>query len=337
MNKTKRNKRNLSKILYSLWFVLATIILFVVFWFPPLKLHEGGLSHGNLDSNAVDSQITNQASKLSHDGIAFSILGEEHKKVAAEIKLLQALQDEWFHNKFLLIGILVFGFVAHTLIPYFRKPNRKDEHPALDTDGILNHVLSPGITLACTVLALACVVSFMIDIHIRNYVSSSIQAGLWIRHHVEEPILGNKTENDIKGWETFLYNPCKKKNSEECKERHSDHSYRTSWSHFHALTWLVYIIYMTLLFDVWKSHTDRRILWLGFALVHLSLMGFSWMAHSPPSGFQSQTWPLIEGYDSYYAPLQYVALCAVLVGVNILYFKWYSGRDRDVGTGQEAP
>nr|VFK57789.1 MAG: hypothetical protein BECKTC1821F_GA0114240_102024 [Candidatus Kentron sp. TC] len=246
----------------------------------------------------------------------------EHKKVVEEIRIRQTWEDDWFHNKFLLAGVLILGFVAHILIP--------SQGRNID-DKIWESVFSSA---TCSTLALACVISLTIDMHMRTHISAAAQAGLWITHYVEKPFFEKKTEKELKGWETFLRTPCR--GEKKCQGILTDARYRLTWPHLHILTWLIYTIYMTLLFKVWrKSDIDnRRLLLFGFVLTHIFLMVFSWIGHTFPSMFKSQTWLFSEDYHSDWGGLQYVALCFFLTAVNLIYLYWPPKKPKPSGGSQ---
>nr|VFK07774.1 MAG: hypothetical protein BECKLPF1236A_GA0070988_1001113 [Candidatus Kentron sp. LPFa]VFK28687.1 MAG: hypothetical protein BECKLPF1236C_GA0070990_1007112 [Candidatus Kentron sp. LPFa] len=301
------------------------MILLFISWFPPLELK------GELPS--FDESYT----ELEKDSPTFLVLMEEHKKVTQEIKMRQEWEDDWFHNKFLLAGILILGFVAYVLMPFewesLKPGNKPNPQTRLISDGVY---LKPELifnTPTCLTLALACAISLIIDIHIRTHISAAAQAGLWIKYHVEDTFLGsNKCYPELKGWETFLRNSCENEhNGEGCKKgMNTDAFYRFLWPHLHVLTWLIYIIYMTLLFRVWreskidegkisksKINERKKILGFGFFLVHFPIVMFAWVGHTFPSMFESQSWPWGEFGDG--AEGYYIMLSVVLIVINLFY------------------
>ncbi len=297
---------------------LATIVMLCLFWAPPVRLYQPEPSDNNTKANLT----------IKDNTLAFELVLAEHKKAVDEIKLRIEREDDWFHHKFVLLGMLVLGFVAYI---FFQSYNREDENMTMEE--LQKRLLSSSAT--CSMLALACVISLAIDMHIRSHISTAAQLGIWIKEYVETPILGKYNSGDFKGWETFLHNPCKKEHETECRPSlsgmHGDDIYRFAWPHLHILTWLLYVIYMLVLFNVWNAGKEqRRISFVGFVLVHFSLCGFAWIAHYFPKGFQSQTWPFYDKFASgSWQPLSYVGLCLVLVAVNGLYL-WATHQENRV-------
>nr|VFK63084.1 MAG: hypothetical protein BECKUNK1418G_GA0071005_102916 [Candidatus Kentron sp. UNK]VFK70715.1 MAG: hypothetical protein BECKUNK1418H_GA0071006_103616 [Candidatus Kentron sp. UNK] len=243
---------------------------------------------------------------------------QELEKAEKEIRLHQHQEDDWFHNKFLLIGVLVLGFAMNILTPYSNASNSSNT----SIDRIRRKIFSSGTT--CLMLAIACVISLLMDAHIRAHVSKATQAGLWIKHYVEKPIISqdeelcidrNKGKDCLKGWETFLYKD----------GMHSDPSYRVTWHNSHALSWLIYIIYMALLFNVWKSKPyDRSVLFFGFVLVHVTLVGFAWMGHSFPSTLDNSINNLIPISTPVSSGTLAISAASLLIILNLFCLYWSS-------------
>jgi hypothetical protein len=148
----------------------------------------------------------------SLDGKAFEaqLVIEEHKKAVEEIKNRDLEDDSWFHNKFLLVGGLLAATLGYMKFGSGKSPDER-----------LGHLLrSPS---AAAILALACVVTLGIDLHIRESQCVTDQLGLWIRSYVE-PLMhggtgngcndckwdvnntwdGSKKMTGFIGWEEFL-------------------------------------------------------------------------------------------------------------------------------------
>jgi hypothetical protein len=163
-----------------------------------------------------------------------------------------------------LVGAVVLGFIVKI---YVEASNTKggQKKPQWDVDDIQENLFSSSAT--CTVLALACVVSLAIDSHIRVHTATAAQVGIWIKECVEAPIFG---KDSFTGWETFLHNPLSGENE---KGMHADDLYRFLWPHLNILTWLVYVTYMMVLFRTLRTvQSNRRVIFIGFILVHLSLL-----------------------------------------------------------------
>lgn len=166
----------------------------------------------------------------------------------------------------------------------------------------------------CSVLALACVIAVAIDIHIRTATIASNQLGLWIENHVEPAYL----RPPYLGYETFIRNG----------GLNSDAVYGFFyWPPLHFLTWVIYLLYLTVLQNVCLQPNRRvpqrlHLILAGFVLVHLSIAAFAWIGHTAPSAFEFKVLPFGDHWKyGMWPPIFYLVPWLLLFLLNSCYLK----------------
>jgi len=135
-----------------------------------------------------------------------TILQEEHQKAVNEIASDIQETYAWYDKKFYLVGAIVVVFLGYLGVTRQSAPpsangSASDEESeetlaeARSTDQRLMRALESK--TAFVGLGAATIVSFLIDIHIRQVISNLQGIGFWIRHVVEGQALPN-------GWEHWL-------------------------------------------------------------------------------------------------------------------------------------
>jgi hypothetical protein len=221
------------------------------------------------------------------------LIRDEHLKAIDEIKLYLEQQDSWYHYKFIIIGGMLalflgqIGFVAGL-----------DSGETNGRAGLLRTI--PTRDSSYLVLALACVVSLMIDMHIRHRMFSVQTLGLWIANSVEPAYWADKPRVGYLPWEEFLRLPSPSMNL--------DTLYALAFSmHVHFLTILIYMVYLAMLQEMavnsnsGRSKVWKRLVLLGFVPVSLSSLSYMFVAHAVPSKYKKPlvpfTW-LASGWEN---------------------------------------
>lgn len=294
--------------------LLTSFFILILFSVRPMKLIDELAKYGKQDSPAIIALPTGATSEQDKAD-ALELIKEEHKKAIAEINLRIGQEDSWFHYKFLLVGGLFSLLLGKLVLGDKVMPSVQAEK-----------LLDPK--MMSIVLALATIVALAIDIHIRNNIMVVQQLGLWIANYVEPTLLHKafdpqKSEGFLP-WEQFL------RNKAAGEAMHSDDLYGfIFYPHLHFLTWVIYISYIGF-FQTFAISNKRRsnsplvdteatavtspvdspsarnhaeaagerpMEWFviaGFALVHVSLLAFTCIAHFTPRTFRFKIFPWDE-------------------------------------------
>src|SRR5215213_1938333 len=118
----------------------------------------------------------------------------EHQKAIDEIKIRLEQQDSWYHYKFLILGGVLAIFLGQTGFA------RDRSYTSSDDDRRLKKILTADSNYA--ILVLACIISLIIDMHIRSNMFGMQTIGLWIASYVE----GLYPTNGYYPWEQFIRN-----------------------------------------------------------------------------------------------------------------------------------
>ena len=294
---------------------LAALILFGLFAAPPLKLRDTTYSDNPTKvSNPTPLKNTDSASLTP----AERLVSDEHKKAVDEIKMRIEQEDGWYRYKFVLIGGLLLAFIAHIAgWPSERSTER-------DLEGRMETLLRSNAT--CVVLALAAVVAFTIDLHIRSSIIVINQLGLWLRHYVEPALLQHKIEPPgFLPWESFL------RVGRPATGFQLDELYQfVNLPHLHFLTFVIYVVYLGVLQTICLESLNRprgslvpHPRWsavVGFVLVHVAMFAFVWAGHTAPSAFEFKPIPFVEWWTwGWTPPLLYLIPWALLVGTSVPY------------------
>lgn len=224
-------------------------------------------------------------------GTAQELIKLEMQKAVDEIKLRIEEEDTWFHYKIVLVGGLLIAFLQYIRTSAKDLPSSKQRLEDL--------FLSPA---TCSALALACVIALAIDIHIRNNIVVIQQLALWMANFAEPAFLQQPSAFQLLpssgphfyAWEQFLRIALP-----TSAGMHQDDLYGlVFYPHLHFLTWLIYMLYLWIFQQISLTSSESTpeelshpSLFIGFALVHLTLAIFAWTGHAAPSAFEFRLIP----------------------------------------------
>ncbi|WP_133512331.1 hypothetical protein [Candidatus Thiosymbion oneisti] len=320
-------------------FFLGIPVMLMLFWFPPVDICKEGKAESCLKEIEFEKRfgVSNPKELSIFEFTESDIILAEHNKAVEEIKLRIEREDDWFHQKFLLVGMLLFGFAAKLIVDYSssmstesKKGEQTKKEPPESKGSTVNHPVSAVVAI-CLVVAVATCIALAIDAHLRSIISGAAQLGVWIHRHIEDRFL---LEYTFLGWETFIRHGHA---VPDTGGMHTDVIWRFTWPHLHIITWLLYSTYLFLLFQAWKQikidkdpgdvhnrlKLQREWLIISFWFVHLLLFGFAWMAHGYPSAFFTKPWPWSSVYEQsqLHQPFLYVLLSAILMMTVWCYLK----------------
>lgn len=270
---------------------LAFLLLILIFSSNPirlkseLKLEATNIEHPQQETDSAES--TRLAAKKDE------LIKTEHQKAIDEIKMLADKIDTWFHYKFILIGGLLALFLGHFGI--FGRQNITSPKPS---DKALE---SSFMSIRTSImLALVCIVAFIIDMHIRTNLTGMQQLGQWIYNYVEPSYFteyGSRTgyipraaltQIGFVPWETFL-------RSDVRQSMHNNPLYKASFStQLHFITIVVYMIYLMVFQNLCllgKKGRGRQLALIGFLSVHISSLAFIIVSHTVPDSFEIRCFP----------------------------------------------
>lgn len=289
----------------KLWIVLgfSAALLALIFSAPPIRPISAVRCYSDPNcSPQRSSQPTQVSNAFVEDRRA--ILIEEVKKANEEIKMRIDQEDRWYDYKFLVVGALLATFLGQ-----FARAGPQPDDQVL-------HLFHSG--ASCLALALACVLTVAIDIHIRDSMTVTNQLGNWLAYYAEPELLHSTFQRtagvQFLAWENFLRIE---------QGMHNSILYSvTYWPHLHFLTLVVFITYLAVFHWLYPYQTRplSQLILAGFFLVHLALGAFAWISHTAPETFEFTPFPFsglaVSGWK---APLIYFALVVVLLLVNLLY------------------
>jgi len=213
------------------------------------------------------------------------LLLAEHRKCVEEIQHYADQESRWFELKFMFAGAFILGFFLQALLK-----------PSLDSDVQPLTKLSKVVRLPTMqlVIALACVVSIVVDTHIRANRNVVNQNGIWIAEFVEPVFLHTDAHAEYHGqvlpWEQFL----RVKAPHHEQAHHTDVFYSlTFWPYMYLITIGLYALYLFILSETRTTadeednsstaHSMRR---FAFWLLHLTLFVCISCTHYLPSMYR---------------------------------------------------
>jgi hypothetical protein len=252
---------------------LSALLLFLILSAPPLQLKEP-LRHYSDSANCTSSKSGDPRDPGPLQEDRRLIMGEEIKKANEEIRMRLDQEDQWYHYKFLIVGGVLAAFIGRFAI------GRKDRK---DSEEQLEDLLRSNAT--CLAMALACVLAFAVDIHIRNNMTVTNQLGNWLAYYAEPTLQHSCFQSSMDSgplllWENFL---------RVDRGMHVSLLYSfTFWPHLHFLTAVLYLIYLAIFHRAIRDARtkDPRLTLAGFVLVHISIGVFAWVAHTAPENFE---------------------------------------------------
>lgn len=302
---TERMKNYPAKVWFRALLLLLSFILLILIFAPnPIKLKDELKLERPTDAQTqqtagspTDSVLTGieKLIEAQHDKANIEKLIEtQHDKANDEIKMLQEQIDTWFHYKFILIGGMVALFLGHFGI--FGKQNTTSPKTS---EKILVATLMSNRT--SVLLALVCIVAFVIDMHIRAHLTNMQGLGHWIYNYVEPAYFraaGAKTghipreglvRTQFFPWETFIHT-----NTRQVQQ--TNPLYRTMYSlQLHFMTIAIYMLYLVVFQNVCllcKKGKQQQVAFLGFVMVHIAILAFIIVAHTIPNSFDVRCFPI---------------------------------------------
>lgn len=222
------------------------------------------------------------------------LIDTQLQKANDEIKMLQEQIDTWFHYKFILIGGMIALFLGHFGI--FGKqtaPSPKTSEKVLVATLMSNRT--------SILLALVCIVAFVIDMHIRTHLTNMQGLGHWIYNYVEPShfnTMGAQTgsipREGLAGsqffpWEAFLHT-----NTRQVQQ--TNPLYRAAYSfQLHFMTIAIYMLYLIVFQNVCllcKRGKQQQVAFLGFIMVHVAVLAFIIVGHTIPNSFEVRCFPI---------------------------------------------
>ena len=286
------------QLLKQAWFRVATLL--ISFFFLSLLFVSPPIKYSVTPSPATDGNA------VAKDSPLMSMITTEHEKAINEIEFRLAQQDSWYHYKFIFIGALLALFLGQTELLRGRGVDLSRDR--------LKRLLTADSNYA--VVALACVLALIVDMHIRNHMFAMQTLGLWIAHYVE-PSLNVTNLTGFYPWEQFIRNP-------NSPSMHLDSLYRLAFStHLHFMTTIIYLLYLTVLQQICLSFRKsgrigrRHFVLFGFVFVHLSMLAFVFVAHAVPSRYEMALIPINEWKSGWVSVAYYLIPWLVIVSLNV--------------------
>lgn len=294
LNLAKQRFRKFPKEIWfrSILLVLSFWLLVLIFSPNPVRLKEE-LKIGK--ASAQFQPTATSADKAASERIE-KLIDVQHDKANAEIKMLQEQIDTWFHYKFLLIGGIIALFLGHFGLLGGKESTTP---PKISEKVLITTLLSNRTSI---LLALVCIVAFVIDMHIRAHLTNMQGLGHWIYNYVEPSYfkeMGAETTNippealvktQFFPWETFLHTTTR-------EVQQTNPLYRAAYSfQLHFLTIVMYMLYVVVFQNVClrcKSVRQQQVAFIGFVVVHIAVLAFIIVGHTIPNSFDVRCFPLL--------------------------------------------
>jgi len=281
----------------QIWFralLLSLSFILLIFIFSPNAVRLKDELKLEKTTTEQAQQTVNSPGNAKPAGVE-SLRDIEHKKANDEIKMLQEQIDTWYHYKFLLIGGIVALFLGHFGI----LSNQSTASPKKSEKILLVTLMSIRTSI---LLALICIVAFVIDMHIRAHFTGLQGLGHWVYNYVEPSYfkaIGAQTgeipreglvETQFIPWEMFLH-------SNVHQARQTSTLYRAAYSlQLHFMTIAFYMLYLVIFQNVCilckKGKQQHQIAFLGFAMVHIAALAFIIVSHTVPNFFEVKCFPV---------------------------------------------
>ncbi len=278
----------------EIWFrgsliALSFVLLIFIFSPNPIKLKD----ELKLQKAPEQAQPSNDQAQALRSRID-ALINTQHEKANAEIKMLQEQIDTWYHYKFILIGGMIALFLGHFGIMGKQIPTS----PKTSEKVLVATLMSNRTSI---LLALACVVAFVIDMHIRTHLTNMQGLGHWIYNYVEPSYFdtaGAQTANiprevlvntQFFPWEAFLHTSTR-------QVQQTNPLYRAAYSfQLHFMTIAIYMLYLVVFQNVCllcKRGKQQQVAFLGFIMVHIAALAFIVVGHTIPNSFEVRCFPI---------------------------------------------
>jgi hypothetical protein len=303
--------------------IFPCVLLYLLFISPTMELDEAFKPDLTTHPVPLYSTTTGGPSGLSAEA---KLLLAEHRKCVEEIQHYADQESRWFELKFMFAGAFILGFFLQALLK-----------PSLDSDAQPNSKLSKIVRLPTMqlVIALACVVSIVVDTHIRANRNVVNQNGIWIAEFVEPVFLRTDAQVDyqkqVLAWEQFLR--VKAPGNEQA--HHTDLFYSlTFWPYMYLITIGLYALYLFILYETRtiadeedNSPTAYSMRRFAFWLLHLTLLVCVSCTHYVPSMYRISIFgsPLIASATVF---MVYPLMCVVLIAWSRFFLYPHSNESR---------
>lgn len=256
-------------------------------------------------------------SRITLDASTVDYLKVEHQKVNDEIRLRTEAQDSWFHYKFILTGGMVALLLGQIGLGEFGLDVRARSAASKPRRWMKNIFSSES---AYLILALSCVVSLTIDMHIRSQSAANQRLGLWVSNFVE-PSLVAPPDMDMGflPWEQLLRAPT--------TGLWTDSLYRIAYGlHLHYMTIFIYLLYSWQLQGVCleyegceKNHGQRMAVAVSYVFVLLSAFAFTFVSHMIPPTAEISLFHSGKFVDGVVGTLYYLIPLPILAALHLPY------------------
>jgi hypothetical protein len=221
----------------------------------------------NKESKDENSTKSNNSCQALLKGLELQLV-----KANTEIQSRLNQETEWFKIKYLYVGVVLLGFLINT---YFKGDTISPE----DINRrfwMASQSYVTSFMLACTVI-----VAVSIDMQIRSGRIVINQLGSWIYHYAEPILLGD----DELGWEAFLRLD---------GGYHANTVYNmTFWPNIYYLSIGLYLLYLVVTQRALaKRNLHRHTIWLGFCMLHATLLIAALSSHVGPYTFSVNPHPI---------------------------------------------
>lgn len=278
-------------------------------------------------ANPNPSPQASPPTDYEHDPVQ-TLIRTELTKAIDEIKLLQEKIDTWYHYKFIFIGAVVALFLGQIGIWSIRRGD-SEQTSLPNFDRLLVSYRT------AMMLALACVIAFTVDMHIRTHLKGMQQLGQWIYHYVEPSLLqGANDQNPFIPWETFLRMRIPEKPGEgtdigslhgTVQSMHNNVFFKFMFStQLHFMSIIIYTFYLIVFHNLCLSRRRGRrpqLAFMGFAFVHLSVLAFIVVTHTVPDAFDVRCFPVFSSENCWVRGTSgsryYLLAWLLLVGLNL--------------------
>jgi hypothetical protein len=218
------------------------------------------------------------------------LIKTELGKANDEIKFRIEQQESWYHYKFIFIGGMVALFLGQTGFLKGRSSNSRQSHQRL------KDIITAESTYS--ILALACVLALIVDMHIRNNMISIQRLGLWIANYVEPAYVDKKLAqaSGFYPWEQFI------RPEAPTPSLQLDTLSSIAFSlHLHFMTTFIFLLYLIIFHQLCLKTADevksdaaagrKQLVFGGFVIVLLSILAFIFVAHAVPSQYEMRLIP----------------------------------------------
>lgn len=281
--------KNISCYLTYLLIFFSCLLLFVLFTRPSVYINRQLVIQAE---DAVKLQCKDQrpiSNEMLKEGLKIEL-----NKANTEIQAKLDHEFEWIRLKYYVVGALFLGFWSRA---FLKNGSSSDEDKGV-LDKFKSYIAS---TATSFILALTALIGITVDMQILSARIVMEQLGHWIYLYAEPIFLAYDSTDDAKnvGWEKFLKLQGGFQNSIE--------NSLMFWPNIFFLSILLYAFYLLSSTLAVKNHihnpqntNDTTLLWIGFWLLHITLLFFTFSNHIIPSIFSFSSIQISLGWFGLY-------------------------------------